>query len=704
MDQRNPADSSPPSVLMTGRISKNPGGFFSPSGSDDPSDSKSPDGYPDRKNPCGWSGTILEFLQMPVVHWLSVMQEHYEQSQHAPAGESRILAWAQTFDILQKELKQLVQIKPAIGGDTIIFGYELARERGRRPDVVILGPCIFVLSFRDDAKLLAAHSDQVAALARDLKNYHAASQQYTVLPILVLAHSRDLIHRDGEVLVISPDHIADVSNVEVELEDGPRIDPQHWIHADYTPLPPLVQAARMLWDDNVPVPPAKSVHNAGIPLALAELSSIAQKARQNNEHHLAFVTGVPGAGKTLLGIRFVHENRLQEPDTENNAVFLSENGPLAGVLRDALKNNFFLQDAAAFLQHYRRDKTSLPGEHIWVFDDAQRARDAEGAGTGRGHAAPEPEELLRLAERSGSWILLVALIGEGQEIDTGEESGIRQWNDALLKMQKRWVLHMPQKLSGLFPPEVPAETNNVLDLPGTLRSPVAETITQWVEELLKGNLLSAQKLAEDLSAAGFDLYLTNDLETARNYAKERYRGEEDRRFGLLASSQATNSWDIPNDPASTRKMKAARWYNDPPASPESCCSFREVATEFACQGLELDFPVICWGNDLTWDNRWESPYSKGADRGLSSRVKLRKGGKKHLRAKNPHQLRLNSYRVLLTRGRDGFFIYVPKEAGMEATYAALQVAGVRKIRGFSLAFPTQPPASACSPGTAKTAL
>jgi hypothetical protein len=222
----------------------------------------------DLKNPCGWSGTIHDFLTLSKPHWLLSMQEHHQRCMNCPADQSQILAWDHCFDILQKELKQLVRIKPAIAEYAIIFEYELPRERGRRPDVVILGPCVFVLEFRDYAKLLAAHSDQVAAYARDLKHYHAASHHYTVLPILILARSRDLIHRDEDVLVISPDHIADVFDVEVEPGNGPRIDPQQWITAEYAPLLSLIQAARTIWNKE-PLPQIKRALSAGIPKTIA---------------------------------------------------------------------------------------------------------------------------------------------------------------------------------------------------------------------------------------------------------------------------------------------------------------------------------------------------------------------------------------------------------------------------------------------------
>ena len=623
---------------------------------------------------------------------------------NSPADQSQINAWDHSFDILQRELKQLVQIKPAIGSYAIIFEYELPRERGRRPDVVILGPCIFVLEFKDYAKLLAAHSDQVAAYARDLKNYHAASQRYHVLPILVLARSKDLIQHDQEVLVISPDHLADVFNLEAELENGHLVDPQAWISAEYAPLPSLIQAARTIWSKQ-PLPQIKRALSAGIPETIAELIAIAKDAQEKNELHLALVTGVPGAGKTLVGIQLVYENHLDSiaqypPATpaaispeglsqsipsqavadsgsvaygkkknnqlntlRNVAVFLSGNGPLVKVLQHALKNSIFVQDVHGFLKEYGGSTAKVPHEHIWVYDEAQRAWDADRVNEKRGHATSEPEDFLKLAERMDSWALMVALIGEGQEIHLGEESGLPQWNDALATMQKPWVVHCPEKVASNFATVKKLLTTDVLDLSITLRSHLAEDVAEWVAAILAGNLTQAKILSERVISQGFDVYITQDINVATNYVKERYHGQEDKRYGLLASSKAKNlpRFGIHNEYNYTKNMREGPWYNDPPTSFSSCCALRDVATEFSCQGLELDFPIICWGDDFVWVSEWKSPAAPRS------------------KAKDPHRLRVNSYRVLMTRGRDGFFIYVPKEVGMETTYEALVAAGVREI-------------------------
>ncbi len=161
------------------------------------------------------------------------------------------------------------------------------------------------------------------------------------------------------------------------------------------------------------------------------------------------------------------------------------------------------------------------------------------------------------------------------------------------------------------------------------------------------------------------MYITRNLDIAKQYLFSRYDGLFEKRYGYLASSKAKNleQYGIDNSYLTTRKLREGPWYNDPPFSPDSCCQLKKVATEFACQGLELDFPIICWGDDLIWRNsNWYScppgPRSK---------------------ARDPHSLRLNSYRVLLTRGRDGFVIFVPPEANMETTCCALISAGISEL-------------------------
>ena len=619
-------------------------------------------------NPCGWFGSIHCFLSTSKQDWLAALNEHHTRCMNCPSDESQNLAWAHSFEILQQELNKFVQGKPDAGNFSIIFEYELPRERGRRPDVIILGSSkIFVLEFKDHIKIIPAHVDQVDAYARDLRNYHTGSQPFEVIPILVLARAKDQIQPYDNITIASANTIGNFLEMQTNSETQPYIDPRQWINADYAPLPSLIKAARMLWDDKQQLPQIRRALSAGIPKTIAELIRIARSAKQNNELHLAFVTGVPGSGKTLVGIQLVYENQLDASDLKNNAVFLSGNGPLVKVLQHALKNKSFVQDVHGFLKEYGGSKTKMPHEHIWIYDEAQRAWDAERVKEKRGHPTSEPEDFLQLAERKNTWALMVALIGEGQEIHLGEESGLPQWNAALSAMQKKWIVHCPEKIAYHFTALPTIEKNNVLDLTVTLRSHVAEEVTQWIKALLDGDLITARTLAERLYCNGFDVYITQDINAATMYVKERYKGDEEARFGLMASSKAKNlaKYGINTDWNCTRNIRVGQWYNDPPNSFTSCCSLREVVTEFGCQGLELDFPIVCWGNDFTWDGVWKSPSAKRS------------------KAKDPHQLRVNSYRVLLTRGRDGFIVFVPNEIGMRSTYEALKGSGVRELTNIN---------------------
>jgi hypothetical protein len=263
-------------------------------------------------NPCGWSGTIHGFLSLQKQDWLTSLLEHHQRCMNCPADESQYLAWAHSFDILQAELNKLTRIQPDSGKFSIIFEYELPRERGRRPDVVILGSSmIFVLEFKDYGKILQAHVDQVDAYARDLKHYHAGSGTSTVLPVLVLARAKDLVQAYDSISVVSANTISTFLASQAPQDPTTLIDPAAWIASDYSPLPSLIQAARTIWDKQ-PLPQIKRALSAGIPQTIAELIRIATVAQANNELHLALVTGVPGAGKTLVGIQLVYENHNRQ--------------------------------------------------------------------------------------------------------------------------------------------------------------------------------------------------------------------------------------------------------------------------------------------------------------------------------------------------------------------------------------------------------
>lgn len=600
---------------------------------------------------CAWHGSVADFLRVDERDWGTKLCLHHQSCTLEPAGDSQKRAWHNSFLVLRDQLSR-------VSDGYVIFEYELPRERGRRPDVVVLiGGTVFVVEFKDYRSALRAHIDQVAAYARDLRHYHAASHAVTVVPILVLTGSTDAPAADADVAIVGPGHLATLVG---DSGHGGVIDPDAWLASDYAPLPTLVAAARTIFQHE-PLPQIRRARSAGIPETIAELVRVADEAQAKRELHLVLVTGVAGAGKTLVGLQFVYSSHF---DGERRAaVFLSGNGPLVKVLQHALRSSVFVQDVHGFLKTYGGSGHRQPEEHVWVYDEAQRAWDADRVRAKRGHGASEPEDFLRLGTRMNGWAMVVGLIGEGQEIHLGEEAGLGQWNEAVDSVGGSWTIHCPTKLAPLFTAAKTVAMDE-LDLTTSLRSHLAEDVQTWVRQLLEGQLAGAAQTAQVVAGEGFDMYVTRDVEDAKAYVRERYAGNQDKRYGLLASSKAKNleAYGIRNGFNYTKVLKEGPWYNDPPDSRFSCCALHDIATEFACQGLELDFPIVAWGNDVRWNgSHWTSPPQPRS------------------RAHDPHRLRVNSYRVLLTRGRDGFVVFVPDEAQMEATYQAIKEAGVKEL-------------------------
>ncbi len=606
----------------------------------------------------GWSGDLSELAGAGVAEIADALAGHHRTLTAEEPASSHFQAWRASLKSATAGAVWLAENRPESARWHVVFEYELPRERGRRPDMVLLaGDTIVVVEFKGYAETMPAHIDQVEAYVRDLGDYHAGSHGRRIVPVLCLTASHRPLAQDGETILTSAGYLGEALMLATSEAAGENaIDPESWLNADYQPLPSLVNAARIIFEHE-DLPHIRRAESAGIPDTIAVLDRVADKARSEGESHLVLVTGVPGAGKTLVGLQFVYESHFGETDGQQ-AVFLSGNGPLVKVLQYTLSSRVFVQDVLGFLRSYGGNRAALPAEHIWVFDEAQRAFDAEMAQEKRGEPISEPEDFLRLGERLDSWALMVGLIGEGQEINRGEEAGITQWNDALGVMEKPWAVHCPPSLADVFSNASSVSIEPSLSLDTTLRSHRAEQIHEWVALLLDGRLGECKKLSHILINQGFEMYVTRDIEAARLYVRERYAGMQDARYGLLASSKARNLVEhgFMNEYQFTKNMRVGPWFADDPTSSYSCCALRDTATEFQCQGLELDMPIIGWGHDLWWT---------GAMWDCSTKYKV----------KNPRQIRLNAYRVLLTRGRDGFIVFVPPEPKYTPVFDALVEAG-----------------------------
>ena len=598
------------------------------------------------------------------------------------ASREQVEAWRQAIPVVRDAARRTVESFPAASAHSLLMEYELPREGGRRPDVVVLGNgTIIVVEFKGKDVVQRADLDQVAAYARDLRCYHSQSHGRTVIPALVPMRYTGPRTKYDDVEVVPPAELHDFVEEVARTSAGDLLDGREWALSSYEPLPGLVEAARYIFE-NRPLPFIRRANSAGIPQAVEHLATAAHEASRTGTRHLVLLTGVPGAGKTLVGLQLVHDKRLGDlvEVVEGRpkgapAVFLSGNGPLVQVLQHALRGEsgeekIFVNGIKSYLKQYMiRKRPVVPPEHIVVFDEAQRAWDTDTIREKHEVEASEPELVIRLADSIPRWSLVLGLVGEGQEIHKGEEAGLRQWADAvrMSPAAANWVVHGPERLAALFPsPPFKFLATSALDLTTTLRSHLSSNVHGWVDGLLTSRLSPAELTAQaqQIRSEGFVLYLTRDLGQAADYVRDRYEGQVEKRFGLIASSRAKNLevLGVDNTYNATKRLKVGPWYNDSPSSPFSCCRLQTVVTEFQAQGLELDCPIVCWGDDFYRSNeRW-----KVAPRRLNKSYK------------DPELLRLNSYRVLLTRGRDGCVLFVPPEHGdgMDATAAHLTEAGV----------------------------
>ncbi len=598
------------------------------------------------------------------------------------ASPEQIRAWDQSIPWLQRECSELQVRDSAAHEYTAILEYELPRD-SRRPDVIVLERgAVAVLELKGAPYPTRAALDQALGYARDLAAYHAACAGRRVTPVLLFrGGSSTPVLRDG-VYVVGPEGL-DALLEQLSVAGQPVIDPREFLAADaYAPLPTIVQAARELFHKRE-LPMIKRARAATDP-ALQYISDLALEAARTKTRHLVLLSGVPGSGKTLVGLQLVHAHWLDDlavprangrPSTP--AVYLSGNGPLVMVLQDALKDGggagkTFVQAIKNYVEYHSRPGRPVPPEHLIVFDEAQRAFDADRVAHVHGGEADksEPDHLIEFCDRIPEWCVFVALIGNGQAIHVGEEGGVPLWRDAVQRSPRaaEWTVHGAPAFAEVFTDlHAASRWHPVLNLDTEIRFHLTPKVHQYVAGLLDGESaphLSA--LADELYAGGHRFLLTRSLDAAKDYLRERYADAQFARYGLVASSKDKwlPSFGVDNTFQTTKQLRVGPWYNAPPTDAQSCCQLETVATEFSSQGLELDCALLAWGSDLLWaGDDWSVEHS----------------GKNRPPLKDPLTVRKNVYRVLLTRGRDGTVIYVPDDRRMDATFERLRGAGVREL-------------------------
>ena len=583
-------------------------------------------------------------------------------------------AWRKEIDILQDQLRSVEN------GD-IAFEYTIPRM-GHRIDVVcIIRGLIFLLEFKvGDSEYRKSTADQVMDYALDLKYFHELSADRYIIPISIPTEAPSVCNevsfmedKISNVLKCTKDNIGlTIGSVLSSVQDQ-DLSIADWINSRYAPTPTIIEAAQAMYRNHSVKDISRNDAGAHNLTATTEtINQIIDDCKRNHKKAICFVTGVPGAGKTLAGLNIANERH--NFDADEHAVFLSGNGPLVDILQAALAKDRSSRagitiaeakkETKAFIQiiHRFRDEAlttnNPPAEKVAIFDEAQRAWNEESLTDfmkrKKGVDAfnqSEPEFLIRIMDRHQDWAVIVCLVGGGQEIYNGE-AGIIDWFRALQKKFRNWHIYLSDKitdseyvgnssieelLTGCSYSLRPA-----LHLGVSLRSFRSEKLAEFVKLLLDNEPSAAAAVYSELSIH-YPIILTRDLDKAKEWIRKKARGTE--RYGLLASSEGKRLRGIGIWVPSV--INHVGWFLNEKDNVDSSYFFEVAASEFKVQGLEIDYSILAWDADLRRSG-------KGFDY-----FKFRGTRWNHVNNMQQQKYLKNAYRVLMTRARQGMIIFVP---------------------------------------------
>lgn len=631
------------------------------------------------------SGTLDSLRQLPTEEIVGHLATAAADRRLAATPETT-RAWRATVDLLNALARFLDTVDPALIRWSFFLEFEVPR-RSRRIDVVLLADdIVFLIECKVGADQFERSAIwQAEQYALDMRDFHEGCRNRVVVPILVATgsvtrdHSASVRERAPAYETKSVDAATLPSLIyeiwrEIHNPDIRPIDPARWEQSDYRPTPSIVQAACLLYEEH----DARDINLAGasnLDMTVNAILELVRTCRQQRRRGIAFVTGAPGSGKTLAGLQVVHDPELTAAG-EAAGVFLSGNRPLVEVISRAIAQSTaqstkrsqreatrevrtFIQHAYAFRNEYARYPERVPPEHIILFDEAQRAWDARQvtSWTQGTSTASEPELFMEIMSRVPGWAVVIALVGGGQEINRGE-AGLAEWGRAIHQSHRDWLVRAsPAVLPGAAEPpggllfDGPSLPNTVaadprLHLTMNVRSPRAERLNHWVDALLDLRLDAARSSLPDTRE--YPMVLTRSLESARAWLRDRQ--DEDQRTGLVASAEARRlrAWGLETQTLQ-REQSWANWFLRAPGDVRSSMQLEVPATNFDCQGLELDWAGVCWGNDFSYRPDRESWEIRRFVGSRWTRPNLER-----------QRFILNGYRVILTRARRGQVIWVPR--------------------------------------------
>lgn len=624
-----------------------------------------------------YSDTIKNFLNQQSQHIIGILT----QSNQFNLETTQRDAWNTQISILKESLAGFQ--------GTIIFEYDIPRMGSRIDTILIIDSVVFVLEFKVGQKnYLRTDIDQVWDYVLDLKNFHEPSHDKVLVPILIATEATQVFTTiemidDNSLLPIKTNSsglIEVLKSVSNFFSTSPNIEAKQWLEGSYCPTPTIIEAATALYNNHSVENISRNDAGAqNITKTSASIEAIIKMAEKEQKKCICFVTGVPGSGKTLVGLN-VATNHSKEESTLYS-VYLSGNGPLVMVLREALvrdkvaqakAQNFkltkktahlevkkFIQNVHNFRDDCLSDHDKPPFEHVAIFDEAQRAWNKEQTAkfmkqkrNTPNFSQSEPEFLISCLDRHRDWAVIVCLVGGGQEINTGE-AGISEWLNGLLNCFPDWEIYLSNRITDdeyqvsdiqkkLQAQNRPYHEIPQLHLAVSLRSYRAEKLSLFIKLLLDLDGSAANKILQELQ--NYPIVLTRDLSKAKQWLKSQARGTE--RYGMVVSSQAERLKPLAID--IRPNINPVTWFLNDKDHVHSSYYLEDVATEFHIQGLELDWTCIIWDADLRIeDGSWSFNSFRG-----NKWQKIRKATRQ--------SYLLNAYRVLLTRARQGLIIVVPQ--------------------------------------------
>jgi len=630
--------------------------------------------------------TIEEFLAEKEEHVLARLATAYANRGYTAQYSDQTLTWERDL----RSLKEVLQQCSAVSGSARLWGLLLEFSIPRkelRIDVVLL--------VRDTIVILEAKTGQTASQAkRQIEEYalllhyfHKGSTEQRIVPILVSSENRApdcvALNQQGlfpqlssywvvPVLRSSWHELADVL-LEVERHAQGQIVVEEWDISPYFPVPSIIEAATALRSGlSIREIAHCEASEHEIETVCRTVQDYVDRARRENHHAICFLTGVPGSGKTLVGLSLAHS-----AENKANAIhFMSGNGPLVKVLqhlftKESMKGGApapqarteaktLIENVHVFARYHTEDDPRAPSNHAIIFDEAQRAWNQTQNMKKFRRNYSEPEMLLQIMERHPDWAVVVALVGGGQEINDGE-AGLEEWGRALAASTKNWIVYASSEViqggastagHRLFENSSPKEihTNTALHLRTSNRSLRADQLAIWVNHVLDGDASGAAALK---ITERFPIFLTRDLKVARRKLQEQGIGVN--RYGLVGSSGAARLRAEGLEPSSSfhAEYPWEHWYLADRMDIRSSYACEVFATEFEIQGLELDWVGLCWGGDFVWNHLKQAWDLRTLRQGSPTKWATIKNREKQI-------YRQNAYRVLLTRARQGMIIFVPR--------------------------------------------